>query len=805
MSRIFADNAPQYYAHGLQVIPLFEREKKPIPSKWSTFSSVSVTPEQQEEWLRKHAHGNMGLVLGEKSGVMCIDIDTEDMGLFQAIVNVLPPSPWHRRGRKGLMLAYRYSPKIRTFRVKKISGEMIVENLGKGTQCVLPPSIHPETQQPYTSNTNLYDVLDQLNYLPDDIEETLRKVLTDHGVELSHSGWSRVTEFVSAGSRDTTLTELAGLFAYAVVRGERTLKEAVGMLMAYGESFIEKVAGDEVDINKHVSNLIKFLHRDIMEKKKVLPKGWDAGYTPEELENLGVTLDSEHTEWDFEEARDYLHTVFENSRPGSSERVEGIEIVLDKISKSISFSKIDEDRILGYIMDVSGVGVKLSTLRARLKELRTGPIEGKDHSEIARAMLADLNEYMTVRYHHEDFWKWAGSHWEKLDANFLRAKISGNYGSLPACRKSSDIRGILEVMSYLCEQGIQKKSTPGVNFANGFLTEDLVLMPHDKDYGMIYTLPFRYLPEAAGDFPMFDKFLHQCWGDDQDYEEKKKALQEAMAVTMFGQGTVYQRAICLYGAPKSGKSQVLRIVQTLVPDKARCAVPPESWSDRYAPSSLVGKILNICGELSESKLIAGEKFKDIVDGSMISGEAKYKPAFEFSPIATHWFASNHQPKSTDTSSGFLRRWLMLHFTKPIDSSERVANIGNVIAAEEREAITAWVVEGIRRVVQNSEYTLPKSHQDIIYEMGNLNNSVKFFLEEGGKIEVGVEDGEIGESQLYNLYWSFCQSAGSLRAVTVPKFRAMLRELQSEMPFRISIRGEKKGSAECIIEGIALKK
>ena len=418
MTRIFAENAPQYYAHGLQVIPLFEREKKPIPAKWSMFSHTAVTPEQQEEWIRKNGGGNIGLVLGEKSGIVCIDIDTEDPSLFKAIMDVLPPSPWHRRGKKGLMLAYRYSPKNRTFRVKTVQGSMIVECLGRGTQCVLPPSVHPETQLPYTSNTKLYEVLGQLNYLPDDIEETLRKVLTDQKVELSHSGWSRVTEYVSSGSRDTTLSELAGLFALAVARGERTLKQAIGMLMAYGDHFVEKVAGDEIDMNKHVSNLVKFLHRDIVDKKKILPKGWDAGYTPEELEKLGVTLSTEHTEWSFDEARDYLHTIFEESRPGSSERVEGIEIVLEKIAKSISFSKIDEDRVLNYIMDMSGVGVKLSTLRARLKELRVGTVEGRDHSEIARAMLADLSEYMVIRYHNEDFWKWGGSHWEKVKDSF---------------------------------------------------------------------------------------------------------------------------------------------------------------------------------------------------------------------------------------------------------------------------------------------------------------------------------------------------------------------------------------------------
>ena len=134
----------------------------------------------------------------------------------------------------------------------------------------------------------------------------------------------------------------------------------------------------------------------------------------------------------------------------------------------------------------------------------------------------------------------------------------------------------------------------------------------------------------------------------------------------------------------------------------------------------------------------------------------------------------------------------------------MANIGDLIAAEEREPLTAWVMQGIKRVVQRSEYTLPESHQQIIYDMGNINNSVKFFLEESNKIEMGVEGAEMSESQVYNLYWAFCQSAGSLKAATVTKFRSMLRELETEMKFKMVMRGG-KGSTECVLVGMQLKK
>jgi hypothetical protein len=50
-----------------------------------------------------------------------------------------------------------------------------------------------------------------------------------------------------------------------------------------------------------------------------------------------------------------------------------------------------------------------------------------------------------------------------------------------------------------------------VNFANGFLTEDLKLLPHNPDFGTTYILPFSYTPDDTA-CPRFMQFLHDSWG-----------------------------------------------------------------------------------------------------------------------------------------------------------------------------------------------------------------------------------------------------------------------------------------------------
>lgn len=798
---VFADTAPRYYAAGLNVIPLFPREKKPIPKDWSRFASTPVPADQQEQWIAQNANANIGLVLGESSGLIMIDIDTDEPAVYDAIMAILPPSPWKRLGKKGMMLAYKWSP-IKTHRVKNISGESIVETLSSRTQCVIPPSIHPDTQRPYEANCDLVDVMDQLVFLPENIEEILRKAVSGAGVQLSHSGWSRVTEHISAGSRDTTLTELAGLFAYAVVRGERSLKEAIGMLQAYHSEFIDNVSGDQVGVDKHVDNLIKFIHRDVQDKGKVLPRGWDEGYTSEQLVAMGVTLTADDTEWSFEEIQKYLQEQFE-AHPNGRERSDAVERILAKVAKSNQLTKIDEDRVLKYIVDVSGLGVPITTLRGRLRELRTGDVKGTDHSEIARAVLKDLEQYNVVRIHNDKVMKWGGSHWTEMDRNYIKARISENYGHLDACKRSSDINGILSVLLYIGEQGIQRREVRGVNFANGFLTQELKLVPHDPDYGMTYTLPFRYMEEEAGKFPLFARFLNDSWGRDPDYQQKMEALQEALCVTLFGLGPKYQRVVLLHGAPKSGKSQLLRIIETLVPGEAKCSVPPNMWHDKFMPAQMHGRLLNICGELSENKLIDGQSFKDIVDGQEISGQHKNQAIFRFKPTVTHWFASNHMPKSSDTSAGFIRRWLCLTFHFPVSDKNKITDLGDLIASEEREPIVAWAAQAMPRLLKHNDFTLPASHKQLTDEVANINNSVRYFLKESGKVRVDVDEVFSSETKLYNAYFAFGCGAGQYKPVGSTRFRAMMRELASELKFELKVAQAAFGGTEAIYNRVSV--
>ncbi|KGM36142.1 bifunctional DNA primase/polymerase [Inquilinus limosus] len=781
--RIFGDYAPIYWANGLPAIPLMYQDKRPIIQDWSRFSEVFPTDQEQEEWTRRYFDNNIGIVLGPQSGLTMIDIDTEDEGLIKDILEILPPSPWHRKGRKGVMLAYKFSG-IQTFRIKEASGKMLVECLSSKTQIVLPPSIHPDTKRPYEANCNLFDVVGDLVELPSQVESLLRGLFKDRGIELSHSGWTRVTDYVSVGSRDVKMTSVAGFFAQGVTRGEMTVLEAMERMRAWHSTCTEKIAGDDVDIEKGVNNLIKFLIGDVLDKGKMLPIGWDAGLSDVDKKAMGLEFTVDNEEWDYERIRDYLKEEFEKFEPDTQGRMNAVEYVLRKISSSDRITSLDADRIFRYIVDVGGMRLNLSNLRRRVVELQKGDFQGINHTEIAAQIKKELEEITPHAHVGGNFWRYGGSHWEIVDRSELLRIVAERYGNYIAAKRAGDHKGVLDILGSLLPQQLTTDDVRGINFANGVLLENGAVVEHNPAFGMQYTLPYRFVPNIGREATRWHAFLERVWGADEDYEDKVRALQEAMCATMFGMGPRFQRAVLCYGVAKTGKSQLLTIVKNLMPSEARSACPPDMWGDKFAPATMYGKLINVCGELSETKNVDGQRFKQTIDGEEMAGQYKGQQIFHFRPRCMHWFASNHMPKTDDTSGGFNRRWLVLTFNSPIDNSERILDFGDIVAAEEREAIVSWVIEALPRVRQIPDFTLPESHKKMIDEMAAGNNSVRHFFMTGGRVTVDPTITDVtSEKKLYAAYWSFCISGVGARPVTTTKFTRRVRDLAGDLGFK----------------------
>ena len=133
---MFKDIAFEYFDAELYVIPL--NGKIPLVKNWSMFSTQKPSELLVDSWVNKYPKANVGLLTGKQTGVIAIDIDKD------SALNIVPPSPVIKKGKKGETRFFKYNGEANFKR-----HDLGIELLSTGNQTVLPPSIHPETKEPY--------------------------------------------------------------------------------------------------------------------------------------------------------------------------------------------------------------------------------------------------------------------------------------------------------------------------------------------------------------------------------------------------------------------------------------------------------------------------------------------------------------------------------------------------------------------------------------------------------------------------------------------------------------------------------
>lgn len=793
---IYAITAPAYLKKNIPVIPLRVKSKIPVPDGWSDWAEHELTDALKQNWLELPDNHNIGLVLGPKSGVSVLDIDIEDEFMVQRLIDLLPVSLWHRKGKKGMVLAYKFNPNIKkAFRLKDKNGKTLVEFLNNKLQVVLPPSVHPdsnpETGGPiiYTANCDLLQAMKSPNFLPvpDNFEEMVRAILTSLNYELqSKERYGGLTEFVPAGGRDNAMTSRAGALAIDVVRGFLTLKRAIETLQVLESSFTQQVEGDPMDLHKHVSNLINFIKQDLVARSCKLPIGWDKDLTEKEIKAYGM-FDVE-TEKTYEEMGRQAFGDLDNQ--GGEVTVDTVRLVLQELATVRTIDPLKEKVLLETILRRTkhlNLGVKdlkkeLNRFRAmaiNVEIAESGSIlELSSHTQVARAVLSYQKRFGDLRSQDGILHQWRGSHWEVVDQPQMMEFVSNRYIECPVMKRNSDSTGVWREMLILANGRIRTDFRPCINVANGAVLGDGTLVDHDPEFGATYVLPYRYAEGAQ--CPLFLRFLEDCWGNDPDYSEKLIALQQALCATLLGYAPRFQRAFLLIGKAKTGKSVLLKIIGGLFPLEARASVSFSQLQDGNMLVSLDNKLINVVGELSEKQRIRGDLFKGLIDGSSVMVRRLYKEAFNMTPVCAHWAASNHLPRTDDSSQGFTRRWLMFKFGQVIADERVDVNLADHILREEREGVFAWALKALPTLVcDNADYTLPSSHKALVNRLTHTTNPVLYFLEKDPYLQFDPAH-EISEEALWYQFKAFFTAAvGGRNQHDMSSFRGMLEEVMSE--------------------------
>ncbi len=135
------ESALEYTRRGYSVLPLQPRNKRPIRGlMWSEFNKRIASPDELQAWWSTYPQANIGVITGEISKVIAVDVDVGRGGSPEEIFELAPTDCITRTGTGGYHLFYRYP-----------SGDPIGNRVGgdgidiRGDRgyVVAPPSIHP--------------------------------------------------------------------------------------------------------------------------------------------------------------------------------------------------------------------------------------------------------------------------------------------------------------------------------------------------------------------------------------------------------------------------------------------------------------------------------------------------------------------------------------------------------------------------------------------------------------------------------------------------------------------------------------
>ena len=224
MNQIYNESYRDFYDKGYVVLPLDGKNPNINGKNW-----------QQRTYELKQKSGNgIGLMTGEKSGVICIDIDTKLKEHQQKLYSMLPPLFSGKIGNKekGNNYFFRFNGEIN--RKIKLGTETVVELLSTGNQTVLPPSVHPEKGYPYEwLGFPLTSVdPDDLPFLPDDFidmaENYFQSLFVDPASINLNKKISRAEGRCAHGSHN----QLSSMLSAAIMAGD-TIETIVKNLLTY--------------------------------------------------------------------------------------------------------------------------------------------------------------------------------------------------------------------------------------------------------------------------------------------------------------------------------------------------------------------------------------------------------------------------------------------------------------------------------------------------------------------------------------------------------------------------------------------
>lgn len=519
------------------------------------------------------------------------------------------------------------------------------------------------------------------------------------------------------------------------------------------------------------------------------------GVSPDMKVNTQEEKTSELSKKKKNSKHEYYTWVKKQSIENSSRNQTLTKILREGIA--LSLSEDDLKKVVRYYCKKSDLPIPegLTVLRYQLKYHLEKPFELRYTSTIqnyksAAQMFIDeecLSEenILKLRFWRGNFYFWEGSKYTSLSKQSLETKLAiwshdkENFAFKFGTHAVAEIIFQLRALCLLNDKTepntfIDKSYTQRfISFKNGLLNldqrakrNDLNLISHTPNYFTFYSLNFNY--KYGSSCPTWESVVERILPD----EDQRELLQQWFGYHLYNNLSL-QKFMVFVGEGANGKSVVTKVMSEFLGKENISSVPLEQMDIRrtFTLAAMEGKIANIVEEISETDKVSEGLLKDLVSGGTISVEKKHQDAFQMTPTAKLTFATNNLPHIKDSSHGFWRRMLVLHFNVQISESEQNPNYSNAdfwISSGELSGVFEWAIAGFQSLKKYG-FTDPRSSRILTEEYRLDSNPFREWLLEN------YEFSPNSKVSLHEIRSSYAQDS-AVMARNIPSNATMKKEI-----------------------------
>jgi P4 family phage/plasmid primase-like protien len=343
----------------------------------------------------------------------------------------------------------------------------------------------------------------------------------------------------------------------------------------------------------------------------------------------------------------------------------------------------------------------------------------------------------------------------------------------------------------------QDIGTQTISFNNGLLIMDgknsePKLVEHTPRYFSLTRLPYDYDPDA--DYPKWRRFLKQVMEGDSERIE----LLSQWAGYLLMRNNLRQKFLLIAGNGQNGKTVFSSILERMVGLDNVSHVPLSQFSNQFALSATLGKVLNSSSESSGVlDKFAETMLKSYTSGDRMTFQRKYKDSVHDFPTAKIMISTNQLPQFADKSSGIWRRLLFVPFERSFPQHLQNPHLADELSTE-LSGIFNWAFEGLKSLMQAGWFITPKKCSRAIEQYRRDVNPARAFLLDN--YAAGLDNAGLPTQEVYGCYVRYCQDNG-FRALNSNNFG---KEVKRTMPSVIKERKRIGGRVLSMYSGIAVK-